>query len=65
MRLKIALSVLALCCIAGIAFAQTAPNAQRTGAMGAAATDDRQHVPVTPATREIVLAEMRKMLAAA
>jgi cytochrome c556 len=65
MRRKIALSAATVCCIAGIAFAQTAPNAQQTGSMGAAVADDRQPVPVTSATRTFVLAETRKMLAAA
>lgn len=68
MRLKVALLTATTdCCAAGLALAEMRmmPNAGQMAPMRAAATDDRQAIAVTPATRIFVLAGMRKMLAAA
>jgi hypothetical protein len=66
MRLNVAaLASTTVCRLAGIALAQMATPAEQIRPVSPVAADDRQAVPVTPATRIFVLAEMRTMLAAA
>lgn len=51
--------------LAGIASAQMAPAAKETPAALPSASDDRQAVAISEATRIFILAEMRNMLSAA
>jgi hypothetical protein len=66
MRLEVfVLAGTMLILVAGIALAQMTPNGRQPGAIPVPAEDARQSIPVTPATRIFVLANMRKMLSAA